>query len=103
MGNASEKIKGQPLSDEQQQTFMNDWMNWAVKNRNAIADQGSPLGNIVRASSSGVESAKNSVTGYVIVQAGSHDAAAKLFIDHPHVKLFQGNSVEIIECLSIPQ
>jgi hypothetical protein len=42
------------------------------------------------------------LTGYTIVQAESHEAAAKLFENHPHFTLLPGNSIEIIECLDIP-
>lgn len=103
IGSASEQTKSKPLSDEQQKTLMNDWMNWAMTNHGAITDQGSPLGKTLKASAEGTGSAKNSITGYVIVQAKSHEEATKMFIEHPHVKLLQGNSVEVIECLSIPE
>ena len=45
---------------------------------------------------------RNNVTGYVIIEADSHEAAAKLFEDHPHFSIFPGDSVEIMECLPIP-
>lgn len=32
----------------------------------------------------------------------SHEEAAKLFISHPHFKIFPGESVEIMECLPMP-
>jgi hypothetical protein len=38
----------------------------------------------------------------VIVQAESHEAAAKLFENHPHFTTFPGDSVEIMECLPLP-
>ena len=39
---------------------------------------------------------KNDVTGYVVVRAESHEAAARLFEGHPHFTLFPGDSVEIM-------
>jgi hypothetical protein len=45
---------------------------------------------------------KNALTGYVIVQAESHAAAAQLFENHPHFTIFPGDSVEIMECLPLP-
>jgi hypothetical protein len=42
------------------------------------------------------------MTGYVIVQAESHEAAARMFENHPHFTIFPGDSVEIMECLPIP-
>jgi hypothetical protein len=81
---------------------MEAWMNWGRANAAAIVDQGNPLGKTKRVSSEGVADIKNSMTGYVIVQAESHEAAAKLFEKHPHFTIFPGDSVEIMECLSLP-
>ena len=47
--------------------------------------------------------AKNAICGYVIVEAESHEAAARMFLDHPHFSAFPGQSVEIIECLPMPK
>jgi hypothetical protein len=38
----------------------------------------------------------------VIVQADSHEAAARLFEKHPHFMIFPGDSVEVMECLPMP-
>jgi hypothetical protein len=78
------------------------WMKWGTANSAAIVDQGSPLGKTKRASPQGITDIKNSMTGYVIVQAESHEAAAKLFENHPHFAIFPGDSVEIMECLPLP-
>jgi hypothetical protein len=81
---------------------MKAWMEWGKAHSAAIVDQGSPLGKTKRASGQGIAGIKNDMTGYVIVQAGSHEAAAKLFENHPHFAIFPGDSVEIMECLPIP-
>ena len=78
------------------------WMEWGMANSAAIVDQGSPLGKTKRASAQGITDIKNSMTGYVIVQAESHEAAARLFENHPHFTIFPGDSVEIMECLPLP-
>jgi hypothetical protein len=69
----------------------------------AIVDGGGPLGKTKRASSNGIEDTKNSMVAYVIVQAESHEAAARMFADHPHFAIFPGESVEIMECPPIPE
>jgi len=79
------------------------WMNWGTANATAIVDQGTPLGKTKRASKQGIADVKNDMTGYVLVQAESHDAAAKLFENHPHFTIFPGDSVEIMECLPLPK
>lgn len=78
------------------------WMEWGMANAAAIVDQGSPLGKTKRASAQGITDIKNTMTGYVIIQAESHEAAAKLFANHPHFTIFPGDSVEIMECLPLP-
>lgn len=81
---------------------MQAWMDWGRANAAVIVDQGSPLGKTKRASSEGLEDIKNVMAGYVIVHAESHEAAAKLFENHPHFTIFPGDSVEIMECLPLP-
>jgi hypothetical protein len=78
------------------------WMEWGTVHSAAIVDPGSPLGKTKRASAQGITDIKNSMTGYVIVEAESHEAAARLFEDHPHFTIFPGDSVEIMECLPLP-
>jgi hypothetical protein len=78
------------------------WMDWGVKHAGAIVDQGTPLGKTKRAGADGITDIKNAITGYVIVEAESHEAAAKMFEDHPHFSIFPGDSVEIMECIPIP-
>ena len=78
------------------------WMDWGKANAAAIVDRGSPLGKTKRASPEGVSDTRNAMTGYVIVEAESHEAAAGLFENHPHFTIFPGDSVEIMECLPLP-
>lgn len=82
---------------------MKAWMDWGISNAAIIVDQGSPLGKTKRASTDGITDIKNAMTGYVIVQAESHEAAARLFENHPHFTIFPGDSVEIMECLPMPE
>jgi hypothetical protein len=78
------------------------WMGWGEEHAGAIVDTGTPLGKTKRASRDGVTDVKNAMTGYVIVQAESHEAAARMFEGHPHFTKFPGDSVEIMECLPLP-
>jgi hypothetical protein len=81
---------------------MKAWMEWGKTHAAAIVDMGSPLGKTKRAAPEGLEDINNVMVGYVIVQAESHEAAAKLFEEHPHFTVFPGDSVEIMECLPLP-
>lgn len=90
---------------EREKAGIKAWAEWGesvTRNGGSIVDNGSPLGKTKRASPQGVSDTTNSMTGYVIVQAESHDAAARLFENHPHFTVFPGESVEIMECLPIP-
>jgi hypothetical protein len=78
------------------------WKQWGAKHASAIVEQGAPLGKTKRTSPEGIEDIKNVMAGYVVVRAESHEAAAKLFENHPHFSIFPGDSVEIMECLPIP-
>ncbi len=103
---ALEKAQWKKLDEEKRKELeasgIKAWMEWGMANSAAIVDQGSPLGKTKRASPQGITDIKNSMTGYVIVQAESQEAAAKLFENHPHFTIFPGDSVEIMECLPLP-
>ncbi len=81
---------------------MNAWMDWGATHSASIVDRGTPLGKTKRTAPEGISDIKNVMAGYVIVQAESHEAAAKLFQNHPHFSIFPGDSVEIMECLPLP-
>lgn len=79
------------------------WSRWAEKNSKLIKDIGSPLGKTKKVSDKGVSDIKNQLTAYTIVEAETHEEAAKLFEKHPHFEIFPGDSIEIMECLEIPK
>lgn len=78
------------------------WGAWMAKHAAAIVDAGGPLGRTKLASLEGVTDTRNDITGYVVVQAESLEAAARLFEGHPHFAVFPGSGVEIIECMPVP-
>lgn len=81
---------------------MRAWMEWGRVHSKAIVDHGTPLGKTKRAGSDGITDTGNGMVAYAIVQAESHDDAAKMFENHPHFSIFPGDSVEIMECLPMP-
>jgi hypothetical protein len=87
---------------EQQQKGMEAWMKWMNASKASLVDGGAPLGKTKRADTAGVSDTKNSVCGYSIVQADTHEAATKLFgKDHPHLQM-PGAWVEILEVIQLP-
>jgi hypothetical protein len=87
---------------QREQQGMKAWQDWANRNKAAIIDIGSPLGKTKRADASGIRDTSNAMTAWTVVQAESHDAAAKLFENHPHFTIFPGVAIEVMECLPIP-
>jgi hypothetical protein len=78
------------------------WFAWGEKHKAAIVENGAPLGKTKRASRTGLSDTKNNMTGYTVVRAESHEAATRMFENHPHFTIFPGDAVEIMECLPLP-
>jgi len=87
---------------DQQRKGMEAWMAWMNKHKNAIVDGGAPMGKAKRVDAKGASNIKNTIGGYSVVQANSHDDAAKLFGgDHPHLNM-PGAWIEITEIMPLP-
>jgi hypothetical protein len=72
------------------------WLEWEKANATSILDKGGMVGKTTRVTKDGIGDAQNSICGYIVVQAESVDAAAQLFKDHPHFKIFPGDGVDIM-------
>jgi hypothetical protein len=83
-------------------TGMKAWGDWMQAHHADIVVSGGPLGKTKRASKQGLADTKNAMSGYVVIRAASHEAAAKMFENHPHFAIFPGDSIEIMEVLPIP-
>lgn len=86
-----------------QEAGMKAWGQWMNDNQKSVLDSGSPLGKTKRVDKNGIADTKNEMGAWTVVQAESHDEAAKLFVGHPHYTLFPGESIEIMECIDIPK
>lgn len=78
------------------------WKAWAEKHHAAIVAMGGPLGKTKKVTQRGVDDVSNEIGAYTVVRADSHEAAAKLFENHPHFTIFPGESVEIMPVLPVP-
>jgi len=78
------------------------WKAWVEKHHAAIVSMGGPLGKTKKATQRGVDDTTNDMGAFTVVRAESHEAAAKLFDNHPHFSIFPGDSVEIMPVLPIP-
>lgn len=102
--NAIDKWKnlGESERKQREQAGMKAWGDWMAKHQQSILVEGGPLGKTKHIAASGIQDVKNNMTGYVVVQAESQEAAARMFENHPHFAIFPGDSVEVMECLPIP-
>ena len=106
LGSESSMKKWEGLDEKaikaREQEGIQAWGNWVKKHEKSIVEMGSPVGKTLLVNAKGISKTKNALTAYTVVQAESHEAAAKLFEGHPHFSVFPGESVEIMECLPIP-
>jgi len=78
------------------------WHAWMQTHQAAIVAVGGPLGKTKKVSAEGIHDTRNHMGGYTVIRADSHEAAARLFVDHPHFSIFPGECVEIMPVLDIP-
>lgn len=106
MGSPAGRVEWDKLDErkrkEREAAGMKAWGDWVATHQAAIVEMGGPLGKTKLTNAKGISDIKNLLTGYTVVQAESHDAAARMFTNHPHFAIFPGDSVEIMECLPIP-
>jgi len=85
-----------------EQQGMAAWKAWVEKHQAALVEMGGPLGKTKRVDSSGIADVSNEMGAFTVVRAASHEAAAKMFENHPHFTIFPGERVEIMPVLPIP-
>ena len=78
------------------------WNAWVNKHHAVIVGMGGPLGQTKTVTQRGIADTSNDMAAFTIVQADSHEAAAKLFDNHPHFSIFPGDGVEVMPVLPIP-
>ena len=75
---------------------------WVEKHQGAIQAMGGPLGKTKKVDGKGTADIANEMGAFTVVRAASHEAAAKMFENHPHFTIFPGERVEIMPVLPIP-
>src|SRR3954468_23865298 len=78
------------------------WKAWVEKHQAALVEIGGPLGKTKKVDSAGVADISNEMGAFTVVRAASHEAAAKMFENHPHFTVFPGERIEIMPVLPIP-
>lgn len=82
----------------QSDSIMQGWKTWSETYKDAILDGGSPLGKTKRVSSSGIADTRNDLNYFMIIRANSHDEAAKIIADNPHLQI----PTSFVDVMEIP-
>lgn len=85
-----EEMKGQ------MEKMMMDMQAWTAKNEKSLVERGAPLGKTKSVTSAGISDTRNDLNYYCVVEADSHEAAAKMFADNPHLQI-PTSSIDVIE------
>ena len=85
---------------EQQKEMMDTWNAWIETNNADMVDAGTALGKNKRVTKDEITDTRNEMTGYSIVQAESHEAAAKLVQDIPNFEMPEAY-IEVMEMVEM--
>ena len=85
------------MTKEQQEAMNKEWGEWMKANN--MTDGGAPLGKTKRVTSSKISDEKNEIGGYSIIEAESHDEAAKKVQTNPHFKMIPGGWIDVMEIM----
>lgn len=76
------------------------WQEWEKQFEASIADRGGMVGKTLRVGRTGTAPATNTICGYLVVEAETIEAAARIFESHPHITHFPGDGVDIMPLLT---
>src|ERR1051326_4164535 len=91
----------QNTSPEDQQKGTKEWTDWMTAHSSDLIDGGAPVGKTKEVKKTAIKDIKNEVGGYSIVQADTHEEAAKLFSDNPHFSIPRA-TIEVMEIVPMP-
>jgi hypothetical protein len=82
-----------------EQKMQSDWQRWMSEHAKMVTLT-EAAGKTKSVTSAGIEDIKNDIMLYSIVEAESHDIAAKAFANHPHLTIPE-SSIEVMEVRSM--
>jgi hypothetical protein len=77
-----------------EQKMKDEWGTWMGRHGHMVLSSEAG-GKTKRVTASGVADARNDIILYALVEAASHEAAAKAFENHPHLQIPQA-SIEVM-------
>lgn len=91
-----------PLSPEDMQAIMGEWMAWADTVGGRMLDFGTPLAGGILVTPEGTSPSTREVTGYSMIEAESMEDALDLARIHPHLNMPGGCEIEVHEAQQVP-
>src|SRR5438045_2628861 len=70
-----------------EEAMQREWKKWMSNHAKMFADKGAGVGRTKRVAAQGVSDTRNDIMLYAIVEAESHEAAARSFEGHPHFQI----------------
>ena len=86
---------------EAEEKMQGEWRKWMSDHTTMFVDKGAGVGKTRRVTAQGTADTKNDIMLYAIVEAESHEAAAKTFEGHPHLQIPR-SSIEVMEIHALP-
>jgi hypothetical protein len=81
---------------QSEEKMQGEWKKWMSDHIKMFADTGAGVGKTKRVTGQGTADTRNDIMLYAVVEAESHDAAARTFEGHPHLQIPQ-SSIEVME------
>ena len=81
---------------EAEEKMQGEWRKWMSDHMTMFVDKGAGVGKTKRVTAQGMSDTKNDIMLYAIVEAESHEGAAKIFEGHPHLQIPQ-SSIDVME------
>ncbi|MEP7083675.1 MAG: hypothetical protein ABI854_02975 [Betaproteobacteria bacterium] len=81
---------------EAEEKMQREWKQWMSDHAKMFADAGAGVGKTKRITTQGAADTRNEIMLYGIVEAASHEAAARAFEAHPHLQIPQA-SIEVMQ------
>jgi hypothetical protein len=83
------------VRDKSESAMREEWGAWMAAHAGALGEM-TVGGKTKRVTAAGPADIRNDIILYVVAEAESHDAAVRLFENHPHLQIPQ-SSIEIME------
>ena len=85
----------------EEKKMQGEWQKWMEANRAMLSGMTAGVGKTKRVTPEGITDTKNNIMLYSMVEAESHEAAAKIFVGHPHLQI-PNATIEIMPINPLP-